>query len=164
MKPYALAVPFIALFAGAAVASAPEPITQNISVTATIPGNNFSVEPKLDWMNQPVELEYQVQNDNFNPVTHYFEAQSDLGAIQAKLEAAAELRNTQKTDEVIQLAITVGTELLTLSPVDVMSAEDANTGADLPITFAAIKPGNGYKKGEYEGVVSVLFETSSSSL
>lgn len=51
-----------------------------------------------------------------------------------------------------------------LMPAEVMSAEDAKVGNNLPITFKAVKPENGYLKGDYTGTVSVLFETSSSSL
>jgi len=164
VKPYALAVPFIALFAGAAVASAPEPITQEISVKAIIPGNDFSVEPKGDWIQRGVTLEYQPQSDAFTAVSEAFTAQSDAGAIQAKLLEAAELREQTNNDQKIDLAITVGGKQLALMAEEVMSAEDAKAGNELPITFAAVKPQAGYVKGEYNGVVKVLFETSSASL
>lgn len=164
MKPYALAVPFIALFAGAAVASPPPPITQDISVTAIIPGNDFSVEPIGDWIQKGVKLEYQPQAEELTPVTERFRAQSDVGAIQASLLEAAVLREQKDNEQLIELAITVGDKPLTLAAVEVMSAEDAKDGNELPITFAAVKPGEGYAKGDYSGVVKVLFETSSSSL
>jgi len=164
VKPYALAVPFIALFAGAAVASAPEPISQEISVKAIIPGNDFSVEPKGDWMQKGVTLEYQPQAEAFTPVTENFTAQSDVGAIQASLLEAAQLHEQKDNDQKIELAITVGGKPLAIAAVEVMNAEDAKAGNDLPITFEAVKPGAGYVKGDYNGVVKVLFETSSASL
>jgi len=164
VKPYALAVPFIALFAGAAVASAPPPVTQEISVTATIPGNDFSVEPIGDWMQRGVELEYQPQTEELTPVTERFNAQSDVGPIQASLVEPAVLREQKNSDQIIELAITVGGQPLASAAVEVMNAEDAKDGNELPITFAAVKPGEGYAKGDYSGVVKVLFETSSSSL
>lgn len=163
MKPYMLAVPFIALFAGAAVAAAPEAITQEITVTAVIPGNDFSVEPKGDWIQKGVTLEYQPEGDAFKKVTEAFKAQSDVGAIQAALIEPAVLVD-QASDQRIDLAIIVGDKPLTLSPEEVMSAADAKVGNDLPISFDAIKPATGYVKGDYNGVVKVLFETASSSL
>ncbi|MCE5976069.1 CS1 type fimbrial major subunit [Pseudomonas sp. JR33AA] len=163
MKSYVLAVPFIALFAGAAVASAPEPISRNISVTAIIPGNDFSVAPVGDWLDRGVTLEYEPEREDFKAVNEKFSAQSDVGAIQAHLLETAALQDSQ-TDEKINLAITVGGKQLGLTPAEVMSAEDAKVGNDLPITFNAIKPDAGYVKGEYAGVVRVLFETSSTSL
>ncbi|MFG0355796.1 CS1 type fimbrial major subunit [Pseudomonas sp. zbq_11] len=163
MKSYVLAVPFLALFAGAAVASAPEPITQSISVTAIIPGNDFSVAPVWDWLEKGVTLEYEQEREDFKAVSEKFSAQSDVGAIQAHLLHTASLQDPQ-TDQKIDLIITVGDKKLELTPAEVMSAEDAKAGNDLPITFKAIKPDNGYLKGEYAGTVSVLFETSSTSL
>ena len=163
MKPYVLAVPFLALFAGAAVASAPEPISQNISVTAIIPGNDFSVAPVGDWLEKGVTLEYEPEREDFKAVNEKFTAQSDAGAIQAHLLNTAALQDPQ-TDQRIDLVISVGGKKLALTPTEVMSAEDAKVGNDLPITFNAIKPEKGYVKGEYAGTVSVLFETSSSSL
>lgn len=163
MKSYVLAVPFLALFAGAAVASDPAPITQNISVTAIIPGNDFSVAPIGDWAERGVTLEYETEREDFKVVNEKFSAQSDVGAIQARLLHAAALQDPQ-TDQKIDLNITVGGERLDLAATEVMSAEDAKVGNDLPITFNAIKPADGYVKGEYAGTVSVLFETSSTSL
>ena len=163
MKSYVLAVPFLALFAGAAVASAPAPISQNISVTAVIPGNEFSVAPIGDWLDKGVTLEYEPEREDFKAVSERFSAQSDVGAIQAHLLYTAALQDPQ-TDEKIDLIISVGGKQLALTATEVMSAEDAKVGNDLPITFNAIKPGNGYVKGEYAGTVSVLFETSSASL
>ncbi|AJA14826.1 CS1 type fimbrial major subunit [Pseudomonas sp. YQ_6] len=163
MKSYVLAVPFLALFAGAAVASAPEPISQNISVTAVIPGNDFSVAPVGDWLEKGVTLEYEPEREDFKAVSEKFSAQSDVGAIQAHLLHTAALQDPQ-TDQRIDLVISVGGKKLELTPTEVMSAEDAKGGNELPITFSAIKPDNGYLKGEYTGTVSVLFETSSTSL
>lgn len=163
MKSYVLAVPFLALFAGAAVASDPTPITQNISVTAVIPGNDFSVTPVGDWLDNGVTLEYEPGREDFKEVSEKFSAQSDVGAIQAHLLRTASLQDPQ-TDEKIDLIITVGDKKMDLMPAEVMSAEDAKVGNNLPITFKAVKPENGYLKGDYTGTVSVLFETSSSSL
>ncbi|MCO1620298.1 MAG: CS1 type fimbrial major subunit [Pseudomonas alloputida] len=163
MKSYVLAVPFLALFAGAAVASAPEPITQSISVTAVIPGNDFSVTPVGGWLEKGVTLEYEPEREDFKAVSERFSAQSDVGAIQAHLLHTASLQD-QQTDKKIDLIITVGDKKMELTPTEVMNAEDAKAGKELPITFNAIKPENGYVKGDYTGTVSVLFETSSTSL
>ena len=163
MKSYVLAVPFLALFAGAAVASAPAPISQNISVTAVIPGNEFSVAPIGDWLDKGVTLEYEPEREDFKAVSERFSAQRDVGAIQAHLLYTAALQDPQ-TDEKIDLMISVGGKQLALTATEVMSAEDAKVGKELPITFNAIRPDSGYVKGEYAGTVSVLFETSSASL
>lgn len=163
MKSYVLAVPFLALFAGAAVASAPEPITQSISVTAVIPGNDFSVTPVGGWLEKGVTLEYEPEREDFKAVSERFSAQSDVGAIQAHLLHTASLQD-QQTDKKIDLIITIGDKKMELTPTEVMNAEDAKAGKELPITFNAIKPENGYVKGDYTGTVSVLFETSSTSL
>ncbi|EKT4541293.1 CS1 type fimbrial major subunit [Pseudomonas sp. NBRC 111118] len=164
MKSSVLAIPFFAMFAGAAFAAAPEPISHDISVMAVIPGNDFSVEPKGDWLQKGVTLEYQSQAEQFTKVTEKFMAQSDVGAIQAKLLQTAELQEQSNVDQKIALVITVGDKRLALTPQEVMSAEDAKGGNELPIAFEAVKPEGGFVKGDYNGVVKVLFETSSTSL
>lgn len=156
MKRMLLALPLAMLFAGAAHAL--DPIEKQVQVTAQVPTDAFFVERVGgNWMNDPQELGWNPNQAKLDPVRKELQVKSTVGAINAYLVSPAVIASGSHN---IGLDVKVGDTVLQTTPVEVVSATQAAPGAIVGFEIAAQPaPAAGYEPGNYQGLVSMIFET-----
>ena len=156
MKSTILALPLAMLFAG--VVMADQRIDHTVTVTATVPTDKFSVEPLGgNWMNDPQELGWNPNQAKLDPVRKELQVKSTVGAINAYLVSPAVIASGSHN---IGLDVKVGGTVLQTTPAEVVSATQAAPGAIIGFEIAAHPaPAAGYEPGNYQGLVSMIFET-----
>ena len=156
MKAFMLALPFVALVAGPAMAG--DPIEKQVLITATVPTANFYVEPVGgNWMNDPQEMAWNSFQGNLTPVRKQLQAKSTIGPITAHLLSLAVVSSGL---DAIDLDVKIGTTILTTSAAEILTDVEAAPGAIVDFEVAAQVPAGGYKPGNYQGLVSMMFETA----
>ncbi|MDD1984128.1 CS1 type fimbrial major subunit [Pseudomonas asiatica] len=156
MKAFMLALPFVALVAGQAMAG--DPIEKQVLITATVPTDNFYVEPVGgNWMNDPQEMAWNSFQGNLTPVRKQLQAKSTIGPITAHLLSPAVVSSGL---DAIDLDVKIGTTILTTSAAEILTETEAAPGAIVDFEVAAQVPAGGYKPGNYQGLVSMMFETA----
>lgn len=156
MKAFLLALPLVAL--AAAPAFADDPIEKQVLVTATVPTDNFYVEPiGGNWMNDPQNMAWNPFQSSLEPIRKQLHAKSTIGPITAHLMSPAVI--TAGLDA-IELDVKVGDTLLTTSATEILTAAQAAPGVALDLEIAAQEPAGGYLPGNYQGLVNMMFETA----
>jgi len=156
VKAFMLALPFVALVAGPAMAG--DPIEKQVLITATVPTANFYVEPVGgNWMNDPQEMAWNSFQGNLTPVRKQLQAKSTIGPITAHLLSLAVVSSGL---DAIDLDVKIGTTILTTSAAEILTDVEAAPGAIVDFEVAAQVPAGGYKPGNYQGLVSMMFETA----
>ncbi|WEK29826.1 MAG: CS1 type fimbrial major subunit [Candidatus Pseudomonas phytovorans] len=157
MKRMFLALPLALLFAGAAHAI--DPIEKQVQVTAQVPTDAFFVEPVGgNWMNDPQELGWNPNQARLDPIRKELQVKSTVGPITAYLVSPAVIANGSNN---IGLDVKVGDTVLQTTPAEVVSAAQAAPGAIIGFEVAAQPaPAAGYEPGNYQGLVSMIFETA----
>ena len=157
MKRSLLALPLTLLFAGAAFAV--DPIEKQVQIVAQVPTDTFFVAPVGgNWMNDPQEMTWNDHQQKLDPIRRQLEVKSTVGPITAYLVTPAVIASG--TDN-IGLDVTVGDTVLQTTPAEVVSAAQAAPGATIGFNVAAqAAPSTGYKPGNYQGLVSMIFETA----
>ena len=156
MKAFMLALPFVALVAGPAMAG--DPIEKQVLITATVPTANFYVEPVGgNWMNDPQDMAWNSFQGNLTPVRKQLQAKSTIGPITAHLLSLAVVSSGL---DAIDLDVKIGTTILTTSAAEILTDVEAAPGAIVDFEVAAQVPAGGYKPGNYQGLVSMMFETA----
>jgi len=151
-----LALPFVALVTGQAMAG--DPIEKQVLITATVPTANFYVEPVGgNWMNDPQEMAWNSFQGNLTPVRKQLQAKSTIGPITAHLLSPAVVSSGL---DAIDLDVKIGTTVLTTSAAQILTETEAAPGAIVDFEVAAQVPAGGYKPGNYQGLVSMMFETA----
>ena len=85
MKYSVLALP-LALMIAAGSAVAADPIEKQVTVTATIPTENFYVEPVGgNWMNEPQDMAWNSFQQTLQPIRKQLQVRSTTGPISAYL-------------------------------------------------------------------------------
>lgn len=131
---------------------AAERIEHQVTVTAQIPTEAFYVQPTGgdNWMSTPQKLAY-------NPYTKQLDAKSTVGAITGYLTNPAVMASGNDN---IPLTVKIGGVTLGTTSAEVMKADDAKTGKLLGLeVIPADAPVAGYKPGNYQGVVNMIFES-----
>ncbi|MFV3328344.1 CS1 type fimbrial major subunit [Pseudomonas sp. NY15372] len=157
MKAVYLAIPFLALTAGAAVAN--DTIEKQVVVTATVPTDKFYVEPVGgNWMNEPQDMAWNSFQGTLEPIRKQLQAKSTLGPISAHLLYPAQISSGV---DAIPLNVKVGTTLLSTTSTEVIGKDQAGAGVvvDFEVAAAPLAGGGDYKPGNYQGLVSMMFET-----
>lgn len=156
MKAFMLALPFVALVGGQAMAG--DPIEKQVLVTATVPTASFYVEPVGgNWMNDPQEMAWNSFQGTLSPVRKQLQAKSTIGPITAYLLSPAVVSSGL---DAIDLDVTIGTTVLTTKAAEILTAAQATPGAIVDFEVAAKVPAGGYKPGNYQGLVGMMFETA----
>ena len=158
MKYSALALP-LALMMAAGLAQAADPIEKQVTVTATIPTENFYVEPVGgNWMNEPQDMTWNSFQQSLQPIRKQLQVRSTTGPISAYLLNPASI--TSGADS-IGLDVSVAGTQLSLTSTEVVGGELAAPGAIVGFEIAAQSAGTGgYVPGNYLGVVNMMFETT----
>ncbi|PRN05679.1 adhesin [Pseudomonas sp. LLC-1] len=157
MKRSLLALPLTLLFAGAAFAV--DPIEKQVQIVAQVPTDAFFVEPVGgNWMNDPQEMAWNSYQQKLDPIRKELQVKSTVGPISAYLVSPAVIASGTHN---IGLDVTVGDTVLQTTPTEVVSATQAATGATIGFSIAAqAAPSTGYEPGNYQGLVSMIFETA----
>lgn len=132
--------------------------SETFDVSVTIPTAEFHVIPSdTDWIHQEQRLNWNPVTSELSPLRKQFDVKNENGAISARLYFEPYLSNGNDTDD-IPLVVTFNNKRLTLNPDEVISEMDGRTGKRVGLEIAAVKPGDGYKSGDYYGSVHMIFE------
>ncbi|MFK8328885.1 CS1 type fimbrial major subunit [Pseudomonas sp. BJa5] len=156
MKKIFLALPLALLTSTSAFAL--DPIEKQVQVTAQIPTESFYVEPVGgNWMNDPQQLGWDAVREQLQPVRKQLQVKSTTGPISAYLLSPAVISSGGNN---IGLNVKVADTVLSTSATEVVNAADAAPGTVVGFEIAAQPAGaGGYVPGNYQGLVSMIFET-----
>ncbi|MFB4391074.1 MULTISPECIES: CS1 type fimbrial major subunit [unclassified Pseudomonas] len=157
MKRLFMALP-LALFTATA-AHAADPIEKQVQVTAQVPTDSFYIEPVGgNWMNDPQELQWNSFRGELQPIRKQLQVRSTVGPIAAYLLSPATITSGANS---IGLDVKVANEILTTTSAEVVSGPQASPGTVIGFEIAAqAAPSTGYIPGNYQGLVSMMFETN----
>ena len=148
---------FPALFLAIFSLMAAERIEHTVTVTAQIPTDKFYVQPVGDWMSTPQKLAFNPFSQQLDPLAKQLEMKSTLGPIKGYLVYPATMASGKES---IGLTVKVGGVALTTTSTELLTQADANTGKQVGLEIIpAVAPNGGYKPGNYQGIVSMMFES-----
>ena len=148
---------FPALLLASGSLMAAERIEHTVTVTAQIPTDKFYVQPVGDWMSTPQKLTFNPFNQQLEPLAKQLEMKSTLGSIKGYLVYPATMTSGKES---IGLTVKVGGVALTTTSTELLTQADANTGKQVGLEIIpAVAPTGGYKPGNYQGIVSMMFES-----
>ncbi|TNI12164.1 CS1 type fimbrial major subunit [Aeromonas veronii] len=149
---------FPALLLASGSLMAAERIEHTVTVTAQIPTESFYVQPVGDWMNTPQKLTFNPFNQQLDSLTKQVAMKSTIGPIKGYLVYPATMVSGKEN---IDLTVQVGGVALTTTSTDLLNQADAKTGKLVGVDIIpAEAPEGGYKPGNYEGIVSMMFESA----
>ncbi|ENO3977955.1 CS1 type fimbrial major subunit [Aeromonas veronii] len=151
--------PALLLASGSLIAA--ERIEHTVTVTAQIPTENFYVQPVGDWMNTPQKLAFNSFNNKLEPLAKQLDMKSTIGPIKGYLLYPSTIISGKES---IGVTVKVAGVELTTSSKDLLNQADANTGKKVGFEIIpAAAPAGGYKPGNYQGIVSMMFESEAPS-
>lgn len=149
------AVLAFALSASAA-AFAVDPVTHTIQMTATIPTNNFYVEPvDPTWIGKTQALSWNPLNGTLGSWQQEFDVRHAGGSIHAHLDAPAKMYGGSET---FDLDVTFNGNALTTTAREVVTAAQATNNYRTRLAIAPKRPASGYVPGDYNGTVALIFD------
>lgn len=158
MKNVLLALPLAMVFAGQAMAV--DPIEKQVTVTATVPTENFYVDPVGgNWMSEPQDMAWNSIQETLQPIRKQLRVKSTTGAISAYL-----LHPPAMTAGAGNIGLDVqinGTKLTTATGV-IIPAPQASSESVVDFMIlaqAANTVDKKYVAGNYQGTVNMMFET-----
>ncbi|HHQ4738553.1 CS1 type fimbrial major subunit [Aeromonas veronii] len=147
--------PALLLVSGTLMAA--ERVEHTVTVTAQIPTDKFYVQPVGDWMNTPQKLTFNPFSQKLDPLAKQLEMKSTLGPIKGYLVYPATMASGKES---IDLTVKVAGTALTTASQDLLNQADASTGKQVGLEIIpATAPTGGYKPGNYQGIVSMMFES-----
>ncbi|SIR11307.1 fimbrial protein [Aeromonas hydrophila] len=138
---------------------AAERVEHQVTVTAQIPTEAFYVQPigGDNWISTPQKLSYNPYTKKLDKLSKQMEAKSTIGAITGYLTNPAVMASGSDN---IALSVKLGGVALSTTSAEVIKADDAKTGKLLELeVIPADAPVTGYKPGNYQGVVNMIFES-----
>ncbi|WP_346204840.1 CS1 type fimbrial major subunit [Aeromonas salmonicida] len=137
---------------------AAERVEHQVTVTAQIPTEDFYVQPTGgdNWMSTPQKLAYNPYTKKLDKLSKQLDAKSTVGAITGYLTNPAVMASGNDN---IPLTVKIGGVTLSTKSAAVMEADDAKTGKLLGFEVIPEASGSGYKPGNYQGVVNMIFES-----
>ena len=138
---------------------AAERVEHQVTVTAQIPTEAFYVQPigGDNWMSTPQKLTFNPFSQKLDPLAKQLEMKSTIGPIKGYLVYPATMASGKES---IGLTVKVAGVALTTSSADLLNQADANTGKQVGLEIIpAVAPTGGYKPGNYQGIVSMMFES-----
>lgn len=133
--------------------------TLNFEVTLTIPSRAFYIIPaEPDWIHRPQRLNWDYPSSTMGGVQKYFDVRHDTSAIEARLGSSSYLSNGRPGEEIGLKVSFNGVELSPdIRPREVLSKAEAAVGKRVLLDIQPVKPSGGYKPGDYDGNVLLLF-------
>lgn len=148
---------FPALLLASGSLMAAERVEHTVTVTAQVPTESFYVQPVGDWMSTPQKLAFNPFSQQLDSLSKQVAMKSTIGPIKGYLVYPATMSSG---NESIGLTVKVGGVALTTTSTDLLNQADAKTGKLVGVDIIpAVAPEGGYKPGNYEGVVSMMFES-----
>ncbi|MBC3376842.1 adhesin [Pseudomonas sp. SWRI92] len=129
---------------------------ETFELYVTIPTVDFYVlplDPQLVQREQ--RLPFSTITNELSPLRATYEVKNSNGSIGARLGEEAYLSNGRDR---IDLRVTFNNVELSLDSTQVVSANEARPGRQVPLIIAAIKPDDEYKPGDYYGTVHMVFD------
>ncbi|MHC8322093.1 CS1 type fimbrial major subunit [Pseudomonas sp. GB2N2] len=147
---------FTALMSGPSWAAREE---LNFEVTLTIPSRPFYIIPtEPDWIHRPQRLNWDYPSSTLGGVQKYFDVRHDTSAIEARLGISPYLSNGRPGEEIGLKVSFNGVELSPdIRPREVLSKAEAAVGKRVLLDIQPVKPSGGYKAGDYDGTIILLF-------
>lgn len=139
---------------------AAERFEHTVTVSLQLPNPDFQVStPESDpWLNQTQQMQWDSYQQLLLPIHKQLIIQSRLGAVSARLLAPALL---SYGSEQIPLKVQLDRFVLSTTTQTVLNAQQASAGQQLDMIIMAMPdPSGRYRAGTYQGVVNLLFETS----
>jgi hypothetical protein len=131
----------------------------NFEVTLTIPSRPFYIIPaEPGWIHRPQRLNWDYPSSTMGGLRKYFDVRHDTSAIEARLDSTAYLSNGRPGEEILLHVKFNGVVLgQDIRPREVVSQAEAAVGTRVLLEIDPIKPLGGYKPGDYDGNVLLLF-------
>ena len=139
---------------------AAERFEHTVTVSLQLPNPDFQINtPESDpWLNQTQQMQWDSYQQQLLTIQKQLYIQSRLGAVSARLLASPLL---SYGSEQIPLKVQLNNNLLSTTAQIVLNAQKASAGQQLDLVIMAVPPSSGrYRAGTYQGVVNLLFETS----
>ncbi|MDD0970657.1 MULTISPECIES: CS1 type fimbrial major subunit [Pseudomonas] len=131
----------------------------NFEVFLTIPSRAFYVTPaEPDWIHRPQRLLWDYNTSTLRGLRKSFDLRHDSSAIEARLESTGRLSNG-RLDEDILLHVKFNGVVMGSDPRprEVLSQAEAAVGKRVLLEIDPIQPLSGFKPGDYNGTVMLLF-------
>ncbi|AZV28807.1 fimbrial assembly protein [Pseudomonas syringae] len=131
----------------------------NFEVYLTIPSRAFYVIPaESDWIHRPQRLLWDYNTSTLRGLRKSFDVRHDSSAIEARLESTGRLSNGRLGEEILLHVKFNGVVLSAdVRPREVLSQAEAAVGKRVLLEIDPIKPLGGFKPGDYDGTVMLLF-------
>ncbi len=156
LKNSALAI--AAALALAPLANAAESKALQATIKAVIPAaDGLIVTPVNGWTNTPQTMNWEGTSETLQPVNQAIDIKSPSD-VNAYLADAPQLNNGST---LVPMSVRIGGNLLGVgaaAKVPVATAAEATGTVRKPTQISAAKPGSGFEPGDYDGVVTMIFE------
>lgn len=131
----------------------------NFEVFLTIPSRAFYVIPaESDWIHRPQRLLWDYNTSTLRGLRKSFDLRHDSSAIEARLENTGRLSNGRLGEEILLHVKFNGVVLgADVRPREVLSQAEAAIGKRVLLEIDPIEPLGGFKPGDYDGTVMLLF-------
>ncbi|MEO3725038.1 CS1 type fimbrial major subunit [Pseudomonas syringae] len=131
----------------------------NFEVSLTIPNRAFYVIPaESDWIHRPQRLLWDHNTSTLRGLRKSFDLRHDSSAIEARLESTGRLSNGRLGEEILLHVKFNGVVLgADVRPREVLSQAEAAVGKRVLLEIDPIEPLGGFKPGDYDGTVMLLF-------
>lgn len=131
----------------------------NFEVFLTIPSRAFYVIPaEPDWIHRPQRLLWDYSTSSLRGLRKSFDVRHDSSAIEARLERTASMSNGRPGEEILLHVKFNGVVLgADIRPREVLTQAEAAAGKRVLLEIDPIKPLGGFKPGDYDGTVMLLF-------
>jgi len=131
----------------------------NFEVFLTIPSRAFYVIPaESDWIHRPQRLLWDYNTSTLRGLRKSFDVRHDSSEIEARLESTGRLSNGRLGEEILLHVKFNGVVLSAdVRPREVLSQAEAAVGKRVLLEIDPIKPLGGFKPGDYDGTVMLLF-------
>jgi hypothetical protein len=128
-------------------------------VSLSVPARPFYIIPSdPGWIHQAQRLNWDYPSGSLGGLRKHFDVRSSDGAIEARLDRAPYLSNGRAGEEIALRVSFNGVELSPdIRPRQVVSSAEANLGARVLLDIQPVVPPGGYKPGDYDGTVMLMF-------
>jgi hypothetical protein len=128
-------------------------------VTLTIPSRPFYIIPaEPGWIHRPQRLDWDYPTSTMGGLRKHFDVRHDTSAIEARLDSTPYLSNGRTGEEIALKVSFNGVELSAdIVPRQVVSQAEAAVGTRVLLEIQPVTPLGGYKPGDYDGSVLLLF-------
>jgi hypothetical protein len=128
-------------------------------VSVIVPSRSFYIIPSdPGWIHQAQRLNWNYTTSTMGGLRKYFDVRHDTSAIEARLDSSPYLSNGKPGEE-IALRVSFNTVQLSADaqPRQVVTQAEAAIGTRVLLDIQPVKPPGGYKPGDYDGNVLLLF-------